>query len=150
MSIHIRAAISHNVRFQVMRKSLHSWSCLTVCCDNPFVHVKWYFTVCVSPYILLTEIFHFMLLYRRVTLYKCGTVIHVRTALNTKFNQNQFAVFGLIHAHRRTDCEYKSVRSYAKALKIQLIVSGSNIFFSQVSKNGGGGSENKNFASKCN
>jgi len=31
----IRAAISHNVRLQVMRKSLHSLSPLTLCYDNP-------------------------------------------------------------------------------------------------------------------
>jgi len=49
---HIRAVISHNVTLHVMRRSLHSWSRLTMCYDTPrVVHVKWYFTVGVSAYV---------------------------------------------------------------------------------------------------
>ena len=61
----------------------------------------------------------------------------VHTALNTKFHKNQFAVFELIHAHRLTYCEYKSVRSHANALKIKLLVSGSNFFSLQFTRKGG-------------
>jgi len=78
-------------------------------------------------------------------------VLHVHTALNTKFNKNQFPLFELIHEHRLTYCDYKSVHSYANALKIQLLVSGSKFFSLKFTRKvGGGGSEYKNFASKSN
>jgi len=140
MSIHILIAISHNVTPQVMRKSLHSWSRLTMYCDNPLVfHVKWDFTVGVSPCIFLIEVFHFMLSHRRMLVCRCGTVLHVHTALNTKFSKNQFALFELIHAHRLTYCEYKSVHSYANVLNMQLLVSGSNFLSLKFTRRRGGG-----------
>ena len=80
-----------------------------------------------------------MFLYRLGSVYRRGTVTHVRTALNTKFNKNHFSLFELIHAHRRTDCEHKSVRIYANSLKIQLLVSGSNFFSLKFTRSEGGG-----------
>jgi hypothetical protein len=100
MSIHIRAAISHNVTLQVMRKSLHSLSPRTLCYDNPLdVQVNGTSLLVFRGISSELKYSILCLLYRCVSVCGCGTVLHIRTALNTKFNKNKFAVFELIHAY---------------------------------------------------